>query len=125
MARSNANLLYVNNPIGVSEVYSNVNSPTSSPAEVKNAAPVPPMEEKDKGSPVAIWLVMIGLFIVIILWARHSGGGNFGENFKNIRPSFFNILFVGAVVAVALPLFKLVGGVIPNASIRNYLQNAI
>lgn len=123
MARNNQDLLYVNNPIGVNEVYSNVNSYPSPETTVSNAPAPPEQAVITNANPLTVWFVVLALFIAIIVWARYGGGGEFGENFRNIRPSVFNIVFVGLVVAVALPLFKVIGAFVPNKSVKAYLQS--
>jgi len=122
MARSYDNLLLVNNPIGVAEVYSQVNSYPNPETTVTNKPAMPEQVAQGNSSPLTVWFVVLGLFIAIVVWARYGGGGTFGENFKNIRPSAFNIIFVGLVVAVALPLFKIIGSIVPNKSVKDYLH---
>lgn len=122
MARSYNDLLLVNNPIGVAEVYSQVNSYPNPETTVTNRPAPPEQVAQASANPLTVWFVVLALFIGIIVWARYGGGGTFGDNFKNIRPSVFNIVFVGLVVAVALPLFKVIGSIIPNQSVKQYLH---
>ncbi len=122
MARSNGNLLLVNNPISFGEVYSNVNSQPSPETTVTNKPAMPEQAANSSSSPLTFWLVAIALFATIIVWARYGGNSEgFGDKFKNIRPSIFNIFFIGLVVAVALPLFKIIAAKVPSQSLRDYL----
>jgi len=121
MARPMQNLLLVNNPISYGEVYSNVNSTPSPETTVTNKPAPPEQVVAANSSPVTFWLVTIALFAGVIMWARYGGGGSVGDNFKNIKPSVFNIVFIGLVVAVALPVFKIIAAKVPNASFRDYL----
>lgn len=121
MGRPMQNLLLVNNPISYGEVYSNVNSTPSPETTVTNKPAPPEQVAATNSSPITFWLVAIALFVGVIAWARYGGGGTLGDNFKNIRPSVFNIVFIGLVVAVALPVFKIIAAKVPNASFRDYL----
>jgi len=122
MARPFNNLLLVNNPISYGEVYSNVTT-TPSPETTVTNKPAPPEQiANGNSSPITFWLVAVALFTTVILWARYGGNSEgFGDKFKNIRPSVFNILFIGLVVAVALPVFKIIAAKVPNQSLRDYL----
>jgi len=122
MARPMNNLLLVNNPISYGEVYSNVSSTPSPETTVTNKPAPPEQTMSGKSSPLTFWLIALALFVAIILWARYgTPGDGFGDGFKQIKPSAFNILFVGLVVAVALPVFKIIAANVPNQSFRDYL----
>lgn len=123
MANRGSNLLLVNNPIGYSEVYSNVSSYPSQMETVTNTPAEPAqVDDKMQSSPVSVWMIAIGLFVLVILLARYATPGEgFGEQFRNIKPSVFNIFFIVLVVAVGLPLFKIAAAKIPNQSVKSYL----
>lgn len=122
--RSAGSLLLVNNPIGYGEVYSNVNSYPTETETVTNtpAEPAQVGVENTRSNPLMFWLIAIGLFALVIVVARYSTPGEgFGEQFKNIRPSVFNIIFIALVAMVGLPLLKLGAAKVPNEGLRNYL----
>lgn len=115
-------LLLVNNPIGYNEVYSSVNSFPSQLETVTNTPAEPEQVASANTNPLMFWLIAIGLFIAVIVAARYSTPGEgFGDEFRNIKPSIFNVLFITLVIAVGLPLFKIAAAKIPNESLKNYL----
>lgn len=127
MARPMSNMLsplqLVNNPIGVNEVYSNVNV-SPSPAQVVTNAPPNPADAapKTNSNPLTFWFIVVGLFVAILLAARYTNTPDeFTGSFKNIRPSVYNVVFIVLAVAVALPVFKILAAKVPNASVRDYL----
>lgn len=117
-------LALVNNQISYDDVYSDVNSPPSPQTPVMNAPALPEqvVDKPAQSSPLTFWFVALGLFVGLILLARYaSQGDEFGSNFKQIKPSAYNLIFLALAVGLVLPLLKIVGAKIPNASLRNYL----
>lgn len=117
-------LALVNNQISYDDVYSDVNSSPSSQTPVMNTPALPEqvVDKPAQSSPLTFWFVALGLFVGLILLARYaSQGDEFGSNFKQIKPSAYNLIFLALAVGLVLPLLKIVGAKIPNASLRNYL----
>lgn len=117
-------LALVNNQISYDDVYSDVNSSPSSQTPVMNAPALPEqvVDKPAQSSPLTFWFVVLGLFVGLILLARYaSQGDEFGSNFKQIKPSAYNLIFLALAVGLVLPLLKIVAAKIPNASLRNYL----
>ncbi len=117
-------LALVNNQISYDDVYSDVNSPPSPQTPVMNAPALPEqvVDKPAQSSPLTFWFVALGLFVGLILLARYaSQGDEFGSNFKQIKPSAYNLIFLALAVGLVLPLIKIVAAKIPNASLRNYL----
>ena len=117
-------LALVNNQITYDDVYSDVNSSPSSQTPVMNTPALPEqvVDKPAQSSPLTFWFVALGLFVGLILLARYaSQGDEFGSNFKQIKPSAYNLIFLALAVGLVLPLLKIVGAKIPNASLRNYL----
>lgn len=117
-------LALVNNQISYDDVYSDVNSRPSPSTPVMNTPALPEqiVDKPAQSSPLTFWFVALGLFVGLILLARYaSQGDEFGSNFKQIKPSAYNLIFLALAVGLVLPLLKIVGAKIPNASLRNYL----
>ncbi len=117
-------LSLVNNTIAYDDVYSDVNSRPSPSTPVMNTPALPEqvVDTAPQSSPLTFWFVALGLFIGLIVLARYaSQGDEFGSNFKQIKPSAYNLIFLALAVGLVLPLLKIVAAKIPNASLRNYL----
>ena len=86
------------------------------------ALPEQVVDKPAQSSPLTFWFVALGLFVGLIVLARYaSQGDEFGSNFKQIKPSAYNLIFLALAVGLVLPLLKIVAAKIPNASLRNYL----
>lgn len=117
-------LALVNNQISYDDVYSDVNSSPSPRTPVMNTPALPEqvVDKPAQSSPLTFWFVVLGLFVGLIVLARYaSQGDEFGSNFKQIKPSAYNLIFLALAVGLVLPLLKIVAAKIPNASLRNYL----
>jgi len=117
-------LALVNNQISYDDVYSDVNSLPSQQTPVMNTPALPEqvVDKPAQSSPLTFWFVALGLFVGLILLARYAWQGDeFGSNFKQIKPSAYNLIFLALAVGLVLPLLKIVAAKIPNASLRNYL----
>lgn len=121
--RTSGNLLLVNNPIGISEVYTDVMTQPNPNTTVTNKPAMPDEATSSDSKPLNIWLIALGLFVVLMLAARYATPGEgVPESFRNLRPSIYNVLFIGLAVAVIIPIYKVASHYIPNASVRDYFQ---
>lgn len=109
----------VNNPITVGDVAGPMTEVPTTAAANTAAATMQPMTG---GQPLNWWLGAIVLFIALIVGARYlTPGDSFGADFKQIKPSVYNILVITLAVAIGLPLLKIIGAKMPMEGLRNYL----
>jgi len=109
----------VNNPINIGDV----NGPIAGATTAAEAVPTNEAQQMmDGGKPLNWWLGAIVLFVALILGARYlTPGESFGADFKQIKPSVYNILIITLAVAIGLPLLKIVTAKVPMPGLRNYI----
>lgn len=74
------------------------------------------------GQPLNWWVICILLFAALIFGARQlNGGDSFGNNFKQIKPSVYNIVLITLAVVIGLPLLKIVAAKLPFAGLRTFI----
>lgn len=89
--------------VAMSATAGNVGGRTSGSAPIGNsggsAANLP------QGSLVAGLVTFIALLVIVMLVARKWGDG--GDDFKNVKASFYNVIFISLVAVAGIPVIKI------------------
>ena len=79
-------------------------------------------EVSSSAKPLNWWIAMAVLFALLIISARYlHAGDNFESNFKQIRPSVYNIALITLVVIIGLPASKVLATYIPSQSLKSFI----
>lgn len=74
------------------------------------------------GQPLNWWFICILLFAALIFGARQlNGADSFGSNFKQIKPSVYNIAIITLAVVIGLPLLKIVATKLPFNGLKTFI----
>ena len=116
-----SNYYPVNNPITIGDVAGSVAGGQTTATQATVGGEEAQMMT-DAGNPLNWWLGVVVLFIALIMGARYlTPGESFGSEFKQIKPSVYNILIITLAVAIGLPLLKIVAAKVPMPGLRNYI----
>lgn len=93
--------------IGSSNFGGDMRDPNSAPSGT-DAAGAPPAGDQGGGfltKPFS-WWIAFAVALVVLMWGAQKFGSE-GEDFKNIKLSFFNILVISLAAILGISLFKI------------------